>query len=399
MPGWPEKRMLTFTEELLLLLGDGAGAYLPTRQHALECALAGAVLLDLAFADRIDTDLEALVVTDPAPTGNVMLDRILSKITARADTADTQTWIRELATGEADTIREQALAGLVGRGILERRGERLSWAFGPVRHATLDDDPGRRIRARIEAVLADDIPDPRDVALVALADACQILPELFPERAIGSSRIAQLRRMDLIGREVGGAVADIQRRIVHATRARAQRYRTLLLCFSVAGAAACAGTLLLPSIPVPDRFGPGVPERLWFGGPWQQWSGYLLLSLSAVGLAVAVMVRKRLVPRSSGSQQWRLSHIVIGVACVLVLFTHTGFRFGNNVNAALMGCYLAVLLSGTLAGIAIGGAQQLRRFGGGRIGIPIRALLRAHILALCLLPALLAVHVLLVYLY
>ena len=191
--------MLTFTEELLLLLGDGAGAYLPARQHALECALAGAVLLDLAFADRIDTDLEALVVTDPAPTGNAMLDRILSKITARADTADTQTWIRELATGEADTIREQALADLVGRGILERRGERLPWAFGPVRHVTLDDGPGRGIRARIEAALTDDIPDPRDVALVALADACQLLPELFPERAVGSSRIAQLRRMDLIG--------------------------------------------------------------------------------------------------------------------------------------------------------------------------------------------------------
>ena len=38
----PQMRMLTFTEEILLLLGDDEGAFLPIRQHAFECALAGA---------------------------------------------------------------------------------------------------------------------------------------------------------------------------------------------------------------------------------------------------------------------------------------------------------------------------------------------------------------------
>ena len=37
--------MLTFTEEILLLLGDDEGAFLPIREHAFECVLAGAVLL------------------------------------------------------------------------------------------------------------------------------------------------------------------------------------------------------------------------------------------------------------------------------------------------------------------------------------------------------------------
>ncbi|MCY3828353.1 MAG: GPP34 family phosphoprotein [Rhodospirillaceae bacterium] len=391
--------MLTFTEELLLLLDDEAGAYLPARQHAMDCALAGAALLDLAFAGRIDTDLETLVVTDPAPTGTVMLDRILSKIWVRAGTTDTQTWIRKLAIGEAGAIREQALSGLVARGILERREARLPWAFGPDRYATLDDGPGREIRGRIEAALDDGIPLPRDVALVALADACQLLPDLFPDRAIEHARIAQLRRMDLIGREVAGTVADIQRRIVLAARTQAQRYRKLLLSLSLVGAAVAAATLLSPRVPVPDRFPPTVLERLWFDALWQQWSGYLLLVLSVVSLVIAVIVRKRLVPRIASSNWWRLSHVVLGVACVLALFAHTGFRFGDNLNAALMGFYLAVLLSGTLAGVAIGGAQRLRRIGAGRIGIPLRTLLRVHVLALCPLPALLAVHVLLVYLY
>ena len=88
---------------MLLLLGDEEGEFLPIREHAFECALAGAVLMDLAFEYRIDTDLQALVVTDPTPTGNPMLDRILAQIKARSDTTDTtdttdtQAWIRVLS--------------------------------------------------------------------------------------------------------------------------------------------------------------------------------------------------------------------------------------------------------------------------------------------------------------
>ena len=70
----PERRMPTFTEEILLLLGDEAGVFLPIQKHAFECALAGAVLMDLAFAYRIDTDLQVLVVTGATPTGNAVLD-------------------------------------------------------------------------------------------------------------------------------------------------------------------------------------------------------------------------------------------------------------------------------------------------------------------------------------
>ncbi|MDE0226663.1 MAG: GPP34 family phosphoprotein, partial [Gammaproteobacteria bacterium] len=326
--------MLTFTEEMLLLLGDDEGEFLPVREHAFECALAGAVLMDLAFEYRIDTDLQALVVTDATPTGNPLLDRILGRIAARTDTTDTQAWIRVLSTDEAATIREQALASLVERGIVERREERFLWVFRSVRYPTLDDGAERELEARLAEVLSDDIPDPRDVALISLVDACRILPDLFPDREMKevAPRIEQLRRMDLIGREVAGTIADIQRTIVRAARAQAQRFRKMLLSLSAAGALAATATIVVPRVPLPDRFGPDVIEHLWFDGFWQQWSGYLLLALSVASLVIAVIIRQRLVARIAGSHRWRLSHIVLGIACVLALFAHTGFRLGVNVN-------------------------------------------------------------------
>ncbi len=70
-------------------------------------------------------------------------------------------------------------------------------------------------------VLSDEMPDPRDIALLSLADACNILPDIFPGDVIesGQARIKQLRSMDLPGRDVVGAVAEIERIIV-ASHAR-----------------------------------------------------------------------------------------------------------------------------------------------------------------------------------
>ena len=82
---------------------------------------------------------------------------------------------------------------------------------------------------------------------------------------------------------------------------------------------------------------------------------------------------------------------------MLLLFGHTGFRLGANLNAALMGCYVAALISGALAGISIHGASRLRSMG---MTPRLRAVpMRLHVVALFPLPALLVLHILVVYLY
>ena len=210
--------MLTFTEEiLLLLLDDKDGSFVPIPKANLGCAIAGAVLMDLAFAYRIDTDPESLVVTDRAPTGNPMLDPTLAKIAAQREPSDTRTWIRLLSIEDAPAIREEALRSLVARGIVVQREERVMWAFRARRYPTIDGNVEQEVKLRIgDVLLSDEIPDPRDVALIGLVDACDILRDIFPDRDMEQCRprIDQLRRMDLIGRELAQAIADIERTVM-----------------------------------------------------------------------------------------------------------------------------------------------------------------------------------------
>ena len=132
--------MLTFAEELILLSTDERGALPAVRKDALDCAAAGAALMELAFARRIDTDPQALTVIDPAPTGDPALDPVLAKLAARAEAADTKKWIRELSVDEAPAIRERALAGLVARGVLARQDGGGPRVFRLPRHRVVDSD-------------------------------------------------------------------------------------------------------------------------------------------------------------------------------------------------------------------------------------------------------------------
>ena len=217
--------MLTFHEEIMvLLLHDENGSFLPVSEHTLNRALTGAVLMDLAFANRIDTDPERLVVIDTSPTGDPLLDRTLARIAGEESAANGRAWIETLSAEEASaekagTIRAAALDKLVERGVLERREEKFLWVFRSRRYPTIDGKVEQEVKKRIADVLfSDEIPDPRDVALICLVDSCNILQTIFSKREIdrAESRIEQLRKMDLIGREMAGAIADIERAIAIA---------------------------------------------------------------------------------------------------------------------------------------------------------------------------------------
>lgn len=210
--------MLTFVEETcLLLLDEKTGELLPIHPNILECAVVGAVLVDLAFAYRIDTDPKTLTVMDRSPTGEVMLDRILARIGEQSETSDTVTWIKTLSREKAAALQREVMDRLVERGILERREKKSFLGRRSSRYRTVDETAAREVKERIRVlILTDDIPDPRDTALLSLVDACNILPDIFPGGEIrkAGARIKHLRNMDLIGRDVVGAVAEIERVIV-----------------------------------------------------------------------------------------------------------------------------------------------------------------------------------------
>jgi hypothetical protein len=201
--------MLCFAEEImLLLLDDRDGSFLPVPRSSLRSALAGAVLMDLALLDRIDTDPRSLFLVDEKPTGDPLLDPTLERIAASRHGHDVPHWVWR-AADDADEIREAALARLVEKGILTREEDRFLWVFRSRRYPSVDGKAEREVKLRIMGVLlSDEIPDPRDIAIIGLCDACGILDHMMAPRELGQARarIDQVSRLDLIGQSVANVI-------------------------------------------------------------------------------------------------------------------------------------------------------------------------------------------------
>ena len=204
--------MLRFVEEITLLLlhdDDGKFAHVPT--WSLNYALAGGVLMDLAMENRIDTDLDHLILVDATPTGDPLLDPTLADIAA-GEKHDARYWVEQTAE-RAESIQEEALSRLISLGVLERQEDRFLWVFRSRRYPMIDGQAEREVKLRIMGVLfSDEIPDPRDIVIICLADACGIFKELLSRRELeqAAARIEQVRKLDLIGQAMSQAIQDIE---------------------------------------------------------------------------------------------------------------------------------------------------------------------------------------------
>ena len=197
---------------MLLLLHDENGRFERVPAWSLGYALGGGVLMDLALENRIDTDLDNLILVDDTPLGDSLLDPTLADIAAAEDKRDARFWVERTA-GRADEIREEALSRLVHSGILEVQEDRFLWVFRSRRYPIVDGKAEREVKLRImEVLFSDEIPDPRDVVIICLADACALFRQLLSKQELerASKRIEQVTRLDLIGQAMSQAIRDIQ---------------------------------------------------------------------------------------------------------------------------------------------------------------------------------------------
>lgn len=205
--------MLGFVEEIVLLqLDDAGGKLVEPPSPVTAIVLSGAALMDLALRDRVDADIERLFVVDPTPTGDDILDDVLRHLTGAGTEFSAVAAIEWIASQTKD-YRQRAIDRLLAKGILhEENGCFVQTLDNHVYSGGEDREP-REIKARLRRILlTSEIPEPRDVVLVCLIEACSLLRLLLDAEEIAATRgrVEQLSRLDLIGHAVTQAVAEIR---------------------------------------------------------------------------------------------------------------------------------------------------------------------------------------------
>ncbi len=210
--------MLSFVDEIVLLqLDDAHGKLVELPASAGNIVLAGAALMELAVRNRIDSDLQRLTLVDRTPTGDPILDDVLAQLAAVDGELSIGGALGHL-TGNAAKYQNWALEQLIAKGVLRESEGRFLWVFPTRRYPLVDDSEQREVKARLrQLLLTDEIPEPRDVALVCLIDSCDLLGLLLtPDEAKrAAARVEQLAMMDLIGQAMTQAVSEIRFTLRH----------------------------------------------------------------------------------------------------------------------------------------------------------------------------------------
>ena len=191
---------LTCVEELVLLALDEDTGRLSGRYQSRRDSLAGAVLMDLALAERIRVDDRKVTVLDATPVGVPYLDRALAEIVATPVLQEVSGWLTRIGE-RAHEIECEVVDRLVAGHFVRREDRRWLALFKTPCHPTTDGRAERHLKRRlVDAVLSEDRLSPRDAALVALVDHAGLLQTVLTRREADRAwaRAADARRQSRV---------------------------------------------------------------------------------------------------------------------------------------------------------------------------------------------------------
>lgn len=220
---------MNLAEEFTLLAYDEDGTPLTDGTH-LDNGLGGALLLELALAERVDVVDRRVVVLDPTPTGDRLVDEALARIAAEEKPRKAGHWVTKFAK----QTRPRVLDQLVADAVLTVEKDRVLGVFPRTRFPAPGGvvPPGEaEARERMRAaVLGTGAVHPRTAALCALVAATDLDRKVFA----GLDRKRVLARLKEIG-EGAWAAAAVRKSIEEIQAA-------VLVAIAASTTAATAGT-------------------------------------------------------------------------------------------------------------------------------------------------------------
>ncbi|GBE29819.1 MAG TPA: GPP34 family phosphoprotein [Bacteroidetes bacterium] len=199
---------LSLAQELMLLaLKDDKGT-LATESSSLKIGLAGSLIMELLFDDRIMMVDNKVQVLNPSTHPDAFLEETLGYIRDSKKPRKLKDWVSRI-NGKMPKLIKEMTHSLVIAGILHHEEDKVLWVFPHHKFPTNDATPELLIRRRIEnVVLGGNTPDERTSALISIALACQLTGELFEK----SDRKEAKKRMKAISKasesSVVGKVID-----------------------------------------------------------------------------------------------------------------------------------------------------------------------------------------------
>jgi hypothetical protein len=182
---------MLLAEDLLLLVTDDTSGQLSAPAAQVDAGLGGANLVELAMMNKVDLSGEGeagrpgrVVVRDPAPAGDDVLDAALAILTANQGRKPSAV-IRPLSKN----LRHTLYGRLAAAGVVRAERGKILGIFPTRTWPAQDASHEAQVRQLVtQALVQQAAPDPRTAALIALLHALKCEHKIVDPRAYGLSR-------------------------------------------------------------------------------------------------------------------------------------------------------------------------------------------------------------------
>ncbi|GAA1584882.1 GOLPH3/VPS74 family protein [Actinoplanes couchii] len=204
-------------EELVLLAYADDGRRI-IEGSGLDYALGGALLVELALAERIGVENGRVVVLDTTPVGSGLVTQALNRISTDGRDRKPGHWVRKLSEG----VRQPVLDHLVASEVLRAEHSRVLVIFPRTRYPAVHGvEPAAETeaRGRMRAALAGHgTVDPRTGALCALVAATGAARKIFPDmdRKVLRARLDEISEGQWAAEAVYRTIRDVQMAVAAA---------------------------------------------------------------------------------------------------------------------------------------------------------------------------------------
>jgi hypothetical protein len=196
--------MLTLFEEILLLsIHQDKGTFIGWSIDRINSGMTGAILAELAMLERIHANSNhRLEIVDANPTEDELLNDALNSLKESERERKFGYWIGSL-NQKPDKLRKLIVERLIAKEVVLQEDDHLVWVIPSPLQPQINASAKYLATQRLRGIIiAQEAFDKRDIALLGLLRACNLLELIFlkDERRLASQRINEL--------EVNAAMKD-----------------------------------------------------------------------------------------------------------------------------------------------------------------------------------------------
>lgn len=194
----------------ILMIDDEKGAFAASDKPMLPYGLAGAALAELALTNKIQLKSDRLVLVDPTPVGDAWFDEILADIAAEKKPRKLSRWVEEISRKE---IVKKVASQLIERNVIRVEKKRYLWIIPYEVYPQIDASAKYWVKQHMRSiVMAGEKAEVRDIALLSLLKACNLLRLVFTrdERKYANKKVDELVNGEVFGKAVAKLLEEME---------------------------------------------------------------------------------------------------------------------------------------------------------------------------------------------